>query len=98
MIRFDKILCRATTPLTKGFESPQVAIEAANEKFQKDGAQNCVIIKDPFSTTIEEILALGKDAWIEDNDEAGDDTIVVRIGNSEQTALTYDQLMAALRE
>lgn len=69
---------------------------------EKDmGTKNCLVISERLTPTIEEVVraAANNEARISsDGEEAGDDLYVVQFPGSDQKALSYDDLMVALRD
>jgi hypothetical protein len=70
--------------------------ETAEAKFQTVGAKLCVVIPDPKSTSIDDFLKVCSGTVIPNDDEAGDDQFVVRIGSGSQEALERDKLEAKI--
>lgn len=73
---------------------PKMWLEEAREEFQAEGAKFCIVVPDPDSAELEKILTASPKARIESTDEAGDDKVVVRLGDGPQEALERDQLRA----
>ena len=77
----------------------QLTTEASISDFQVYGATRCVVIPSPGETTLDDVLAVIKGAIInnEEDEEAGDDLYIVRLGEGPQQSLSLDKLQASLR-
>ena len=76
-----------------------LATEPAASWIAEMGATRCVIIPVGQQVSLDEVLQASEGkAIVLDEDEAGDDKFVVRIGTEPQQLMEQDSLAAALRE